>query len=320
MARWVSDPVNVLARLEVLVSEYPFLCGRGAVLPVLLAFVAPLASAGRGSRAWDAAFQTAICGCYVALLLSMHLFDLARRRVETKAGARGVAVRRDCCFTSPELQEAFEGWRLKGPFWRLLDWATVAYVAAYMVKLARLRSVCGPLHLIWALGSFISSASRALCLHSLSPRGHSLLSLTGFSYIWVTRSMMLVSGDECVVASVGRQMYSGSVAAGVFMSILLYVAAHLLNPVSQAFIPWKMTSGVVGYTLVGYLHILRREDGIDWEVDKERWGLLMLVIGQVITSLAILHVGTLVCEASMHSFLSGQPAAATRMERRTAGR
>jgi hypothetical protein len=294
----------------VLLSEYPFLSGRGAVLPAALAFIAPLASAGQGSRAWDVTFQAAICSCYVALLVLMHFYDLSRRRIHALAEVQGVGVGRNFTFTSPELQESFEVWRMKGLFWRALDWGTFVILAAFTLKVISLWEACGPLHRLWALGAAMSWAPRVLFLSRLSSRGHSALGLFCYTYSWVTRGIMLLYGDECVVASFGRHLFSGSVAGSVLSSILLHISGHLLTPVSQALLPWKMSTGLLGFTLMGYLHVLRQEGGIDWTVDKDRWGLLMLVIGQAITSLAIFSVCTAVTEAGMGKFLATQQRAA----------
>jgi len=151
----------MLARLEVLLGEYPFLSGRGAVLPLVLAVVAPLSAAGHGSRSWEFVYHSMLCGCYLALLISTHYYDLARQRVQ--GASQGVVnIRRDFCFASTELQEAFETWKMNKLLPRLLDSVQVAYIALFAVKLLKHRAACGPVHQLLALGGPITAMPRAL--------------------------------------------------------------------------------------------------------------------------------------------------------------
>eukprot|EP00193_Tetraselmis_chui_P003124 CAMPEP_0177756170 /NCGR_PEP_ID=MMETSP0491_2-20121128/2964_1 /TAXON_ID=63592 /ORGANISM="Tetraselmis chuii, Strain PLY429" /LENGTH=163 /DNA_ID=CAMNT_0019271731 /DNA_START=1582 /DNA_END=2073 /DNA_ORIENTATION=- len=157
---------------------------------------------------------------------------------------------------------------------------------------------------------------RALRLKQLSSRSYSILNMLGFSSGWAIRCIMLWTGDQCVVESGGGHLFSASMPVAVFTSIIIYVACYILTPVSPAFFPYKMATGLVGYTLAAYLHILRREEGIDWTVDSDRWGLLVLVFGHASISLVIFAVHTTLCEMNMRQFLSAVASRADVLERR----
>jgi hypothetical protein len=305
----------MLARLEVLLGEYPFLSGRGAVLPIVIAVFAPLSAAGHGSRSWEFVYHSMLCGCYLALLVSTHYYDLARQRVQgTSQGV--VTVRREFCFASTELQEAFESWKRNRVLPLLLDAVQVAFIAVFAVKLIKHRAVCGLFHQFLALGGPMTAMPRALHLKKLSSWSHSTLSMMGFTYSWAMRCVVLWSGDECVVASCGGHLYAASMPVAVATSIIYYLACYILTPVSPAFFPYKMVTGLIGHTLVGYLHILRREEGIDWTVDSDRWGLLMLLFAHAFTSLVIFGVHTILCEMNMREFLSAVASQADVLDRR----
>eukprot|EP00193_Tetraselmis_chui_P017364 CAMPEP_0177782204 /NCGR_PEP_ID=MMETSP0491_2-20121128/18315_1 /TAXON_ID=63592 /ORGANISM="Tetraselmis chuii, Strain PLY429" /LENGTH=144 /DNA_ID=CAMNT_0019302433 /DNA_START=99 /DNA_END=533 /DNA_ORIENTATION=+ len=140
--------------------------------------------------------------------------------------------------------------------------------------------------------------------------------MLGYNYSWAIRCIMLWTGDQCVVESGGGHLFSASMPVAVFTSIIIYVACYILTPVSPAFFPYKMATGLVGYTLAAYLHILRREEGIDWTVDSDRWGLLVLVFGHASISLVIFAVHTTLCEMNMRQFLSAVASRADVLERR----
>jgi hypothetical protein len=287
------DPSAPLERMLTLLLEYP-----------MTGLVAAVVSLNQGFFISEAT-TVALCLCLLALLYCVHLYDLARQRVQEVARSvdAGIEIRRNFCFASTETQESFERWRHRAMFWRALDWGAVAHNGVFTLKLAWRRECGTSFQIVPLLAVFSLLLGRMTFREKLSSAAYSLLSLFANTLVWATHCGFLLAGDPCFGA-VGREGFADSIQMQALFACAALVITNLITPVCQAFVPLKLSIAFAGSLASSYMHMLFRDGGLNVEVDREGWGYFWLCLGLCICTMATFHANTMLVETGMTRFLT----------------
>jgi len=249
----------------------------------------------------------ALCIGFLGLAASVHWYDLARKRVQQQARrlSGGLEICPKFCFTSAELQDFFELCQRRAVLWTAIDWAAVLFVPIIAIKLAR-KPECGALrYQLWPLSILLPSLFRLRYRERLSSDTYSLVSLAVSMMIWVNQCCMLLRGDRCFGALWRRLAFIGSkhYVFAVFGFTALTVA-NILNPVSQRYMPLKLTMTAVGSVCACYLQILFWDGTVHTEADSEGWVLYWLCVGIVASCVITFHANTVLVEEGMMRYMT----------------
>mmetsp|Transcript_37030 Transcript_37030/g.93541 ORF Transcript_37030/g.93541 Transcript_37030/m.93541 type:complete len:276 (+) Transcript_37030:1-828(+) len=214
-------------------------------------------------------------------LLCLHFHDAARQRLQLAAEAllrsdRGQAsIGADLCFEDPALYELYERWRASGLIVRALDWATVAGLVAFQLKIATVEH-CGlgdqllssvVTGMYWLTGHLRrrGCSTDVVSIYSMSARA------VGFSVI----AIMAIQGDECWGGLAGGRP-TGSLPAACVLSGVYAMYSALMFYTPQAYVLSNTLFTVPASTLVAYVLFLFRDGTVALAEDPSRWGLFWI--------------------------------------------
>jgi len=300
------DPFHsVQQRVEYLLREYPALSFKPVLLPVAIAHL--IAESVRYEYPAAASFLLPTLYLFwMAALMYAHFYDLGRRHVQSLA--RGVDSRlkigKDFCFSSAELQESFERWRLNAPFWTALEYLSLLHVALLDLKFA-LTEECrasGAIFQPWHLAVPVLVCCRVGFRGRLSPFGYSILSFGIYAYAWCVQGSMLLSGDKCF-GVIGDESFKGPMVKQAVAASAYFGVTYLVSPVAQAFVPLKLAVGCVGCVCCTYPHVIMKDGAIDFQLDAELWSLYWICVGVLLMAFVSLQASVRLTQAGMSQFL-----------------
>lgn len=291
-----------IKRLESLSQRYPIVSLCTASVVVEFGLLLPEDRDYRHALSRPVAWPLAIL-CCAGVAMCVHCYDLARERVKAAMGRVGASIAADTrlAFECKQLQDSYERWYVSARLPTLQEWAVHSHSVMFLIKLARTPQ-CGWGHqLLTGLLSLLL-LSRFLGRSRLSPVGYSVISLAFLLLAWTIHARQLLEGDRCI-GGFGAQAFQASTATGVLVSCVCLCFMWMATPVSQDFALLKVAINLVGGSCVCYLHMLMRGESVDSSLDERRWGLLWLLSGLVICSMACFLLSTALTEASMLCYM-----------------
>lgn len=304
---------GVLERLSVLLSEYPALGCTVALVLLIPGLIPNYSSSSVGLMVPTFCLQ---CLCFAVVALSAHLYDMARRRLQTLATAScqrttdgTMTIRRDLSFGDQHFQEKFESLRARSLFWRGLDWLSLGFAAECHLKMLIVRECrrSAAFFQLWALCQSLLTLFRVRNRTNFSSSTCSMLSLASQLYAWSSHVFFLWTGD-CCFGSFGAGLFaSDSVLSQTLASCATFFVMYLLCPVSQPYVPLKTAICFVGSVVSCYMHIMVRNCTLDAAIDPDKWSFYWMFSGLVAVAAVCFNVSWTLSEAGMSPYLLTRP-------------